>query len=163
MTDNKGRIFGKINIIDLCVVVILIIAVAVTYFKFNMSAHSDVTTSNGRAEYTILAMGLRSFTVDQFEIGDKFFDIESDKCIGEVVAVETEPAYEYITKADGDIVLAEMPERYNMLVTVQTDAVINDKGINANSAKFLYLNQNSTYYTQTVQGEAKLVDLKVLE
>ena len=59
--------------------------------------------------------------------------------------------------------LSEMPERYNMLVTVQTDAVINDKGINANSAKFLYLNQNSTYYTQTVQVEAKLVDLKVLE
>ena len=163
MTDNKGRIFGKINIIDICVVVILIIAVAATYFKFNMSAHSDVTTSNGRAEYTILAKGLRSFTVDQFEIGDKVFDKESEKCIGEVVAVETAPAYEYITKTDGNIVHAQMPERYDLRVTVQTDAVINDKGINANSAKFLYLNQNSTYYTQTVQVEAKLVDLKIIE
>ena len=163
MTDNKGRIFGKFNIIDICVVVILIIAVAVTYFKFNMSAHSDVTTSNGRAEYTILTKGVRGFTAEQFKVGDKVFDKESDKCIGEVVSVASQPAYEYITKTDGSIVLAEMPERYDVSVTVQTDAVINDKGINANSAKFLYLNQNSTYYTQTVQIEAKLVDLKILQ
>ncbi len=163
MTDNKGRIFGKFNIIDLCVVVILIIAVVATYFKFNMSAHSDVTTSNGRAQYTILVKGVRAFTVDQFEIGDKVFDKESDKCIGEVVAVDTEPSFEYITRTDGSIVMAQMPERYDLRVTVQTDAVINSKGVNANSAKFLYLNQNSNYYTQTVQVEAKLVDLKILE
>ena len=163
MTDNKGKLFGKINIIDLCVVAILIIAVAVTYFKFNMSAHSDVTTSNGRAEYTILTNGVREFTVDQLEIGDKVFDKESDKFIGEVTAVNTKPAYEYITKTDGTVVMAELPERYDLEVTVQTDVMVNDRGVSANGAKFLYLNQNSTYYTQTVQVEAKLVDLKILE
>ena len=35
--DNKGRLFGKINIVDICVILIVVLAVGLTYFKFNKS------------------------------------------------------------------------------------------------------------------------------
>ena len=155
MTDNKGKLFGKINIVDLLVIVI------VTYFKFNLSAHSDVTTSNGQVQYTLLTKAVRMYTVDQLVKGDKIFDEESGKCVGEIVEVEYEPAYDYVIKNDGTPVYSQIPEKYDVKVTVLSDAVINNSGINANGAKFVYYNQKGIYYTKRVQVESQVVELSV--
>ncbi len=163
MTDNKGKLFGKINIVDLLVILIVVVAIAVTYFKFNLSTHSDVTTSNGQAQYTLVTKAVRMYTVDQLVEGDKVFDEESGKCVGEIVKVEYEPAYDYVIKTDGTPVYSQIPERYDVKVTVLTDAIINDSGISANGAKFMYYNQKGIYYTKRVQVEAQVVELNVVE
>ncbi len=163
MTDNKGKLFGKINIVDLLVIVIVVVAIAVTYFKFNLSAHSDVTTSNGQVQYTLLTKAVRMYTVDQLVEGDKVFDEESGKCIGQIVKVEYEPAYDYVVKTDGTAVLSRIPEKYDVKVTVLSDAIINDSGINANGAKFVYYNQKGIYYTKRAQIESQVVELNIVE
>ena len=159
MTDNKGKLFGKINIVDLLVIVIIVVAIAVTYFKFNLSAHSDVTNSNGQVQYTLVTKAVRMYTVNQLVVGDKIFDEESGKCVGEIVNVEYKPAYDYVIKTDGTPVYNPIPEKYDVSVTVCSDAVINDSGISANGAKFIYYNQKGIYYTKRVQVESQVVEL----
>lgn len=159
---NKGKLSGKINIVDMLVVIILIFAVTVTIFKFNFSAHSDVTTTNAKAQYTICTKQVRMFTVNQLVAGDKVFDEESGKCVGEITDVSYEPAYDYVIKTDGTPAYSPVPEKYDVKVTVQTDCVVNDKGINANG-KFLYYNQKGMYYTKRVQIESQVIELEVIE
>ncbi len=162
MENNKGKLFGKINVVDLLVVLIVIVAVAVTIFKFNFSAHSDVTSSNAKAQYTILTKQVRMFTVDQLVVGDKIFDEESGKCVGEITDVSFEPAFDYVIKTDGTPVYSQIPEKYDVKVTIETDCVVNDSGINANG-KFLYYNQKNIYYTKRVQIESQMVELDIVE
>ena len=152
----------KINIVDILVIAIIIVAVAVTFFKFNLSAHSDVTMSNAKAEYTVVAKAVRMYTVNQLVVGDKFFDEESGKCIGEITNVTYNPAFEYVIKTDGTAVYSEIPQKYDVRVTVSTDCVINDNGINANG-KFLYYNQKNIYYTRRVQIEGQVAELNIIQ
>ena len=159
MADNKGKTLKKINIVDLFVIIIIIAAIAFTYFKFNMSEHADVTSSNVKAEYTILINALRDFTIDEFSVGDKVYDNESGKYIGTIKDITTEDSYDYITKNDGTVAYARLPERYNLNLLMEADAVLNDKGIAVNGAKTLHNNQKIVIYTQKVQTEGQVLNV----
>lgn len=163
MIDNKGKLFGKINIVDLFVILIIIVAAIFTYFKFNVSKHSDITTSNGKAQFTIRVKDVRDFTANNFEVGHKVYDHESGKCIGVIKKVEVSDAYDYITKTDGTIAYSKRPERYNVELLIETDAVVNEKGINAGGTRTLYYNQKSVIYTKFVQTEGTVVELGLVE
>lgn len=161
MADNKGKIFGKVNIVDLFVIIIIIAAIAFTYFKFNMSEHSDVTSSNVKAEYTFMINSLRSFSVDAFSVGDKIYDDENGKCIGTIKDIKTKDAYDYITKTDGTVAYSKLPERYTVELCVEVEAVLNDKGLIVNGAKTLHNNQKIVVYTQKVQTEGQIIDVNI--
>jgi len=122
MIDNKGRLFGKINIVDLCVVLLLVVALFTTAYKFGFSAHKDVNEAGVRIEYVLKAKALRNFTVDSIEIGDKIYDDENNKLLGVITAVEAKPAWDYVLKSDGTYEYAQKPERYDAYITVESDA-----------------------------------------
>lgn len=153
----------KINIVDVFVIIIIIAAIAFTYFKFNMSEHADVTSSNVKAEYTILVSSLRDFTIDEFCAGDKVYDDESGKYIGTIKDIKIEDSYDYITKTDGTVVYARLPQRYNVKLIMEADAVLNDKGIAVSGAKTLHSNQKIVIYTQKVQTEGQVLDVRTVE
>ncbi len=156
MIDNRGKLFGRINIIDLCVILVIIAAIGVTVFKFKFSAHSDVSASNGTVTYTVTTNGVRDFTVKQFKVGDKMYDKENDKYMGDVVSVSSEPAMDYITCADGSIKYVVMPERYDLTVVVSSPARINGEEIITSGGKQIFLNQKGMYYTQTVMTNSRI-------
>jgi hypothetical protein len=163
MADKKEKMIKKINIVDVFVIIIIVAAIAFTYFKFNMSEHADVTSSNVKAEYTILINALRDFTIDEFSVGDKVYDNESGKYIGTIKDIKTEDSYDYITKNDGTVVYSKMPERYDVRLYMEADAVLNDKGIAVSGAKTLHNNQKIVVYTQKVQTEGQVLDVRTVE
>ncbi|MBQ8526605.1 MAG: DUF4330 domain-containing protein [Clostridia bacterium] len=161
--DNKGKLFGKINIIDICVILIVVLALAMTYFKFNLSAHSDVVEYETTVTYTIQARNLRSFTLDGVEIGDKLYDHSSDKYSGTIVDKNITPATEYLTRADGTIVKTGLPERYDLELTVESPALIKNGMVVLESGKSIHLNQTNSYYTQKIQTDFETMDIKINE
>lgn len=52
VVDEKGKLFGKLNIIDLLVIVLIIAAVAVVGLKF-LGGGSDTGTASARLTYTV--------------------------------------------------------------------------------------------------------------
>lgn len=160
--DNKGKLFGKINIVDLLVVLIIILAVLVTYFKFNMSAHSNVSETNGYVEFDVQIDSVRYFTTQSLNVGDVVYDSQNDVCLGEIVSKRIEPEKKHITKADGTIVLSEMPERYKLFITIGSDARINDSGIYVGGTKPVIKYQNLEMETQKnkFQGKVSVVNVK---
>lgn len=161
MIDNKGKLFGKINIVDFFVIVIIIAAIGLTFFKFSLSKHSDAASSDAKAEYTFKITSLRDFTVKEINVGEKIYDSETGKCIGTIKDVEVKDAYEYFTKTNGEIVYKKLPERYNIELLVETDVVINEKGISVNGVRSLHKNQNIVIYTQKIQTEGQVIEVNI--
>ena len=159
--DKKGKLFGKINMVDIAVVLILVVAVLVTYYKFNMSAHSDVSETNGYVEFDIRVESVREFSVNSIKDGDIIYDSQNDVCLGRIVSKRTEPAKSFITKADGTIVYADVPERYNLYITVGSDARINDSGIYVDGTKPVIKHQTLELETQRNKMEGKVVSVNV--
>ncbi len=159
--DNKGKLFGKINIVDIIVVLILIIAVCVTYFKFNMSAHSDVSETNAYVEFDVKVEDVRDFSVNSLKEGDVIYDSQNDVCLGKVISTRTEPAGEYITKDDGTIVFAQMPERYDLYITIGSEARINDSGIYVDGTKPVIKHQTIDMESQRNKMTGNVVSVNV--
>lgn len=159
--DKKGKLFGKINLVDISVILIIIIAVAATYFKFNLSAHSDVTRSDAEVIVTLRATGVRDFTVDAYEVGDKVYDDESGKYVGEIVEKTTTEAKDHLTKTDGTVSEQLLPERSNLIIKVKSSALVREDGVVLESGKQVYLNQENVYCTQTAQTQFETVEIQV--
>ena len=163
LVNKKGKLFGVINIIDLCVILVVLVAIGAIYFKFNLSSHSDIAASDDKVVVTFKVSSVRDFTIKQFEVGDKLFCDEDDSFIGEVVNVSKEPYYDYIKTVDGKIKKAQQPDRYNLFVDVECSAYIDGDKVYIHGGKQLYLEQENIYYTDTVQTTAKISDIQKVE
>ncbi len=149
MIDNKGRLFGKLNIVDLLIVILVVVAVCATVYKFGFSEHSDVNESNTRIEYVLKAKGVRGFTVDSIKIGDSIYDEETDNLLGTITAVEAKDAMDYVLKADGTTVYTSKPDRYDAYITVESDARILDGGYFTGGTKEIGAFSNILVYSQS--------------
>ena len=158
--DKKGKLFGKINVVDIAVVLIIVVAVAVTYFKFNMSEHSDVTEYKTSVTYTINARNLRNFTTDAVDVGEILYDKASDKPAGKIIDKKVSPSKEYITCADGSIVKADLPDRYDLELVVESPALIRN-GMVIIECGSVHLNRTASYYTRRILTDFETTDIKV--
>lgn len=128
MTDKNGRIFGKINIIDLLVIIVMIAAACITIFKFTATPGKGSTKVNTAFSYTLKVADVRDFTAKLFAEGDNLYDDETGKFIGKVTAVKTEQSKEYALKSDGTYNYTERPGRFDVYVTVSTNGTVKDTG-----------------------------------
>lgn len=159
--DQKGKLFGKISIIDLLILVFVIVAVAATAYKFQFSAHKDVNTANGQIVYTLKVQSIRDFSADQFAVGDAVYDKESNKEIGKIAQIRKEDAEDFVNMADGTFVMQDIPNKYDVYLTIESDARITDEGYFANGTKQIGAYSNLNVYTQKVEVNARVQDVAV--
>ena len=115
--DKNGKIFGKISIIDLLV----ILAVIVGAFGFSIRFFSDAAknvTEKTKFEYVVEIRDVRTYTVSALEKMGVVTEKKSGGVIGEIVNVESEPFKVQLAMSNGRIVSANVPEKYIVRVTV---------------------------------------------
>ncbi|MBQ2696871.1 MAG: DUF4330 family protein [Clostridia bacterium] len=127
MLDKKGRLFGKVSIIDVLVVVIIIVMLAGAFVAYQKISGNEVLTENkgliktnaiDTLEVTVRVEDVRQMTVDAFAEGDEMFFNDTGKLMGEIKKVAKEPATKLIYDNNGKAVYAEIPQKYDVILTV---------------------------------------------
>ena len=97
MIDEKGRLFGKINIVDLLVILVIIIGAAVIGVKFLKPGSSGIVggSSTTHVEYTVLVESVQPEVYENVkafvEAGDATLMASGELLDGQVTAVEAKP------------------------------------------------------------------------
>ncbi len=118
--DEKGRIFGKVSLIDLAVVLVLVgAAVWFGYSMFGKNLKSEVAAREQETEIVVVTTGIRTTTAEAIAKGGRIFEFKTGACIGEVVSVSTEPAVVTLIEGGGKWVQMESPDRVNAFVTIK--------------------------------------------
>ncbi|NPV69671.1 MAG: DUF4330 domain-containing protein [Firmicutes bacterium] len=117
--DSKGRIFGKVNIIDLLVVV-LIVTAAYGFWHTHVGSKqlAALRGKTGPVEVTFLVANVRPATVNAIKSGDRVNDSKTNTYLGEVTAVRAEPAEIAVTGPDGRIYESTSQIRKDVWVTI---------------------------------------------
>lgn len=140
--DEKGRLFGKLSVIDLLVVLILIAAAAFVGVRLARRSTGPITSSNEvTMVYTVRVSNIEPASYD---VVKRFVDKElglkdqlltsSTLASGYVVDCVAVPHSEYVTTADGGMVLAVSSgddQRLDLYFTMEatiTDTVTNKVG-----------------------------------
>jgi hypothetical protein len=118
--DDKGRIFGKISIIDFLVIVVLIAAaVWFGYSMFGKNLQSDVAERQQETEIVVVTTGIRTTTAEAISKGGKIFEFKTGACIGEIVEVQSEPTDIWLLEGDGRWAKTQSKDRVDAFVKIR--------------------------------------------
>ncbi|MBT9259155.1 MAG: DUF4330 domain-containing protein [Clostridiales bacterium] len=106
MIDAQGRLFGRINIIDLAVLLlVLLLAGRIAYGWFVQKPAVEQTLRP--ITFQVLVEKVRQPTADAFKVGDVVYDTRTNQRLGVLKAVEVRPAV--LLKVNDDGTKTEVP------------------------------------------------------
>ena len=157
MLDDKGRIFGKVSLIDIFVLLAVILMTA--GFVYNRTSQNirQIIAADTPIYVTFAVHGVREFSFGAVEEGDVFFrQHERTIPLGTVTDVTRGRAYGIITLFDGTAMYAPIMGRYNMYITITGVGSITDTGFFLNGTQ-----QMSVGGSMTLQSNRFLTTARV--
>lgn len=120
--DENGKILGKINIIDLFVIIILLIVIAGTVYKFK----SPIANINGGAkiiQYQIKIKDVTTSSAKFYKKGLHVSDSKTENYLGIIKNVTVNDYYDYITDINGIIRKSKKPNKIEILLDIEAQGV----------------------------------------
>ncbi|NLC03424.1 MAG: DUF4330 domain-containing protein [Tissierellia bacterium] len=118
IVNEKGKLFGLINIIDLMVVLILALIIVGGASRFRTKP--IVVNDDSKAIITFAVSDIRMATVENIIVGDPIYHYDKGGYIGDILDLKVEP-YKEPLESDGKWINAEIPEKYVATFTVEAD------------------------------------------
>lgn len=160
MLDKRGKLFGKISIVDIlvvCIVLVMAVGAFLSWQKINnnviLTEDKALVQNNAidKLEITFRLKEVRSMTLESIQVGDDVYMEDTGKYLGTVVALESEPAKRLIYDNRGNAINAELPERVDVLMTVHAPGKRLNGGYFTADNVHLVLDSNFKIKTPTIQ------------
>lgn len=150
--DEKGKLFGKINLIDLIVIVLLVLVVAAVGWKLAGNRITAAIESNAPTiEYEVLCTQVDPDTCDYAvaHIGDQLMS-NGDMMNANITNCVIEPHYTMVLDADGNPKQVEDPDVHNLRFTIRANVL---ESANAYSVGSQELRVGKSHIVKTVKLE----------
>lgn len=121
--DEKGRLWGRINIIDMILILIVIAALAFVGIKFMGKGQIAIIPEKQEVSVTIFTNALFHFVKDQLQVGEEVRLLTNNEVFGQIVDLETRNGFQLVSTADGRWVEADIPNKYSVNITIKGNAV----------------------------------------
>lgn len=122
--DKSGRLFGKINVIDLGILLLVVVIAIGAFLKFAVLEQTTVTIEAAPVRYIVDITNVRDWTARNIQAGDTLY--VTGTAVGTVVNVSTRPHRVAISSNDGTVWWGDVPERYVVEVEVEATATVSD-------------------------------------
>lgn len=126
--DDKGRLGGRFNLINVLTVVVVVAALAAGAYKLSAVKESRVAAT-GDIVLTFEIDDVGEPSVQAVKVGETAYGWDTGITLGPVLAKRTEPHREPVATAAGTIVMAEVPGRYDLYVDVKARAAVGPRAI----------------------------------
>ncbi|MEW6032416.1 MAG: DUF4330 domain-containing protein [Bacillota bacterium] len=126
--DERGRLFGRFNVINVVLVLIVLAAAGAGVFKL-LAVEEQGLVETRTVLITFEVTGVRQPSVDAVKVGEDVAGFESQLHLGQVVEKRAEPHREPVATADGRIVMAEVPDRFDLFIVVRAQAVAGPRAV----------------------------------
>ncbi|MCL2664041.1 MAG: DUF4330 domain-containing protein [Defluviitaleaceae bacterium] len=130
--DEKGRLFGKVSVIDIVVLIALIGLGYGVGYRNASPAIQQLLTADKTFYVTLVSEKVRQFSVDAVEIGDVFFKQHERQPLGSVADAYSAGSLDIMTKPDGTAVLAPVEGRYDLYIVIEATGSVTESGFFVN-------------------------------
>lgn len=159
---KNGKLFGKINLFDLLVIILAVILVLGITTKFSVSKNDK--SREVTANYEIEIKSIRQETIDAFEVGDTVCEKGSGSVIGKITKIDYEDAYDLMETIDGKIINAPIENRYHLTLTIEAKNAARDVNGVVTAEKYKILGgKDITFETQKARCQGTIKDVSVSE
>lgn len=151
--DRNGRLFGKISVIDVLVILVVLVMAAALYFKEHQ-AHTGTSVVEQTITFQIRARGVNNHVAAAIQEGDGVYDsvyASGGRALGEIVEIQVERDPGTKLKpdlGDGTTGLMGADDTVDLLITVRGQGLVNGKNYSLNRVYDLGVNSSRNYYTK---------------
>ena len=128
LIDEKGRLFGLINVIDLFVLTMIVCLIGFGGYKM-LRVNPRIATENKDAVIKLLITDVRDVTVNAIAEGETTRDFDKNTLLGTIVKKEVKNTTKQVTTSDGRIVEAEVPGKFDVMFHIEGKATISNNTI----------------------------------
>ena len=160
--DNNGKIMGKFNVIDIAVILLIIVAIIGFAVRFKSSS-TPAVTSDVHFKYVVKVEGVRKFTADALKKHGVVTDKRALEYVGEVVDVEVKDATTTAIMADGSIINATLPDRYDCYISVEANGRESEDGYILKDTTELSIGRNIDFITKYVHTSGTIESIEIVK
>lgn len=155
LIDRNGRLFGKISVIDVLVVLVVIVMAAALQFK-NKQTLTGTSVSEEPITYQIQVYGVRRYVADAIRVDDHLYDqnySSGSGSLGRITEIEvtSDPGTVVTYLNDGTFGPVEAEDTVNLLLTVEGSGLVSGRSRTINRVYDLGINASRNFYTKMVQ------------
>ncbi len=138
--DQKGKLFGKISIVDILIVVIIIAAVAGVYYKFGKTAASNILTKTDTVQIGFFMEDAPDYAVNSVKLGDTVKDRSQNVLLGKVISATPGPSIVFYPDSTGVVRSSSKPGYASIAIMVEGQGAYSDTGVTINGIEY-YINK----------------------
>ena len=161
--NNKGKFFGKISIIDLLVFLGILVAAFGLYTKFAAPAANKIATESKTIEYTVLIRGVRQGTVDALKNSKIITNTITKEQTGNITNVSAKPAVHPVELNNGTIAEIELPEQFDVEMTVSLEGKVSESGYYTPGNQTLTIGSPLYMHTKFANTSGTIIDICTVE
>lgn len=148
------------NWIDFGILGLVLILAVLMFMKFKNTEEILDSSIATPKEVLIEIEGIRNYSVDAIEEGDNLYSTDMKHYFGVIKEIDVEDAYEVIVTNSGEVVEARIPDKYDLVLTVDCNIFERETGYYAEGVTEVKVNSTGTYRTENIQFSAKTVGIK---
>jgi len=148
MIDDRGRLFGRVSVIDIIVLAVAIIIVVAAYTKFNVFDNPASIPAAITVNYTVKIPAIRFSNASLLRVGDTLYSLETGTVAGTITNVNMTEAVGLDRLVDGTIVEGRIEDRYDVLLTVEAQCSYSNGRYYAGRAFELSANSPEQFFTK---------------
>lgn len=161
--DKKGKLFGKISIVDVLVILIVIAVGAGLYYKFGKSGTVTPFTKTSTIQMSVYLETANDYFVKNIKVGDVVKDRVQNVVMGKVVDIEIGPDISYFINDKGLVVKGSRENYSSVTITFQGEGIYSPTGVTFNGVEY-YINKNGTEWRiGDTSCFAKISDIKLIK
>ncbi|MDD2443489.1 MAG: DUF4330 domain-containing protein [Desulfotomaculaceae bacterium] len=119
---------AKFNFVDVFIIGLILALIAAGTYKL-FFVNRGLAAQNGNIEFSVLVEKVRQPTVEGYKEGQIVRDVQTNIVLGKVIHNQPSPYKQAVPTLDGRVVLADVPELYNAIVTISSPAIVTDNNI----------------------------------
>ena len=153
LMDKNGRLFGKISVIDVVVVLVVLVMAAALYVKNTSLSHTSTRVTNTPITYQVTAYNVRQYVADAVQEGDLVYDQDysTGGTLGAIQSIEVQPSGKLTELYDGTVVSAPAQDSVNLVLTIQGEGLISEGRYQLNRIYDLGIHASRNFYTPYAQ------------
>ncbi|MBR2877813.1 MAG: DUF4330 domain-containing protein [Clostridia bacterium] len=158
--DEKGRLFGKVSIVDIAVILFIVVVAVALVWRFAGMKDETAKVQDIKCSYECIVDNVRIESVNAVknDIGKDVYDSQGRK-IGTLVSAEEMPYETEIITDRGDIRLAEVPDKYSIKLTFEGTGRKANSGYVSGAGYEISIGSKPLLSLHTIDVEAQVLNI----
>lgn len=160
LIDSKGKLFGKISIVDILILAVILIFVAFMGMKYIKAGAATPFTNKDKIEIAFYGNEVFDYAANSVKKGDIVKDSVRNSVFGTVTEVSVEESKSYASDSSGKYATSPKEGYKSIYITVEGEGLYSDAGVEFDSSSYyvgrsIDLNVGNSSFTAKISSVKK--------